>query len=255
MMSSIDQLTLLSGIDIPIPELRGNIHQPTIREIAYVGERDFYHAASIIRIDKQELVLREEMTAEDKSFLLSQTNFQILMSMITGDNPEAQLMKIKIITLLTLLFPDYKVEIEERMWFLNSIKGNGMIVVDENNFEVLQYVIGEILCLNKSSEEDFNPGSDRAKEIAEKLKRGRAKVAAQKGEKSEQQDSILSRYISGLSIGTNSLDINKILGLTLYQLFDQLERYGLYTAYDMSIKAKMAGASDVEDVDWLKNIH
>ena len=255
MMSKIDALTLISGIDIPIPEIKVNIHQPTIREIAYVGERDFYHAASILRVDKEELALREDMTAEDKSFLLSQTNFQVLMSMISGESPEAQLMKVKIITFLTLLFPNHTLEIEDRMWFLNSIDGKGMAIIDENNFEALQSVVGEILCLNKKGSEEFNPADDKAREIAEKLKRARARTAAQRGEKSEQEDSILSRYISGLSIGTNSLDINKILGLTLYQLFDQLERYGLYTAYDMSIKAKMAGASDVEDVDWLKNIH
>ena len=255
MMSNIDQLTLISGIDIPIPEIRVNIHQPTIREIAYVGERDFYHAASILRIDKEELSLREEMTDEDKSFLLSQTNFQILMSMISGESPEAKLLKVKLLTFLTLLFPTYTIDIEERMWFLNSTEGKGAAIIDENNFEVLQHIVGEILCLNKTSEEEFNPANERARIIAEKLKRGRAKAAALRGEKSEQQDSILSRYISGLSIGTNSLDINKLLELTLYQLFDQLERYGLYTAYDISMKARMAGASDVEDVDWLKNIH
>ena len=255
MMSNIDQLTLISGIDIPIPEIKVNIHQPTIREIAYVGERDFYYAASILRIDRTELSLREEMTDEDKSFLLSQTNFQILMSMISGDIPEAKLLRVKLLTFLTLLFPTYTIDIEERMWFLNSTEGKGMAIIDENNFEALQCIVGEILCLNKTSEEEFNPADERARIIAEKLKRGRAKAAALRGEKSEQQDSILSRYISGLSIGTNSLDINKLLELTLYQLFDQLERYGLYTAYDISMKARMAGASDVEDVDWLKNIH
>ena len=34
MMYSIDSLTLISGIDVPIPEIGVNIHQPTIREIA-----------------------------------------------------------------------------------------------------------------------------------------------------------------------------------------------------------------------------
>ena len=255
MMYKLDPLTLFSGVDIPIPEIRVNIHQPTIREIAYVGERDFYHAASILRVSKEDLALREEMTDEDKSFILSQTNFQILMSMISGDSPEASQLKIKLTMFLSLMFPKYNIEFEERMVFLNAIDGSGTAIIDDNNFPALQEMVGVILCLNKTSEEEFNPGSDKAREIAEKLKRARAKVAAQKGDKSEQQDSILSRYVSGLSIGTNSLDINKLLDLTLYQLFDQLERYGLYTAYDMSIKAKMAGAKDVEDVDWLKNIH
>ena len=112
MMYKLDPLTLFSGVDIPIPEIRVNIHQPTIREIAYVGERDFYHSASIIRVEGKDLALREDMTDEDKSFLLSQTNFQILMSMINGDGLEAQQLKVKLTMFLSLMFPKYNIEFE-----------------------------------------------------------------------------------------------------------------------------------------------
>lgn len=252
MMYNIDQLTLLSGVDLPIPELKVNIHQPTLREIAYIGERSFYQAVTLLLLDKEELAMKEGMTDEDKAFLLSQSNFQILMSIINSEGAELQ--KISIMTLLSLILPTHSIEIEERFILLSSSKGD-ISILDENSFDHLQYIVRKIFSLEGSGLEEFNPAGDKAREIAEKIKRGRAKVAALKGENSEQETSILSRYISGLSIGTNSLDINKLLDLTLYQLFDQLERYGLYTAYDMSVKAKMAGAKDVEDVDWLKNIH
>lgn len=252
MMYKIDGLTLLSGIDIPIPELKVNIHQPTIREIAYIGEGSFYQASTLFLLDKERVALQEGMSDEDKAFLLSQSNFQVLMSILNQEN--AQQLKISILTLLTLLFPKHSIELEDRFILLSSQQGE-ISIVDENSFDLLQDIVRKILCLEGNSDEEFNPVGDKAREIAEKIKRGRAKVAALKGEDSEQEISILSRYVSGLSIGTNSLDINKILDLTLYQLFDQLERYGLYTAYDLGIKAKMAGAKDVEDVDWLKNIH
>ena len=252
MMYNIDQLTLLSGVDLPIPELKVNIHQPTLREIAYIGERSFYQAVTLLLLDKEDLAMKEGMTDEDKAFLLSQSNFQILMSIINSEG--ADLQKISIMTLLSLILPTHSIEIEERFILLSSSKGD-ISILDENSFDHLQYIVRKIFGLEGSGSEEFNPVGDKAREIAEKIKRGRAKVAALKGENGEQETSILSRYISGLSIGTNSLDINKLLDLTLYQLFDQLERYGLYTAYDMSVKAKMAGAKDVEDVDWLKNIH
>ena len=54
MMYNIDQLTLLSGVDLPIPELKVNIHQPTLREIAYIGERSFYQAVKLIHLDKED---------------------------------------------------------------------------------------------------------------------------------------------------------------------------------------------------------
>lgn len=251
MMYKIDDLTLLSGVDIPIPELKVNIHQPTIREIAYIGERSFYQAASLLIVDKETLITKDNMTDEDKAYISSQTNFQVLMSIINHEPVQ----KINLQILLTILFPQYSVDIEERFIMIVGATGTG-IVTDEN-FSILQDVVKVILCLgaNGDGQEEFNPAGEQARLIAEKIKRGRAKVAALKGQNSEENKSILSRYVSGLSIGTNSLDINKLLSLTLYQLFDQLERYGLYVANDMAIKAKMAGAKDVEDVDWLKNIH
>lgn len=254
MMYKIDTLTLLSGIDIPIPELKVNIHQPTIREIAYIGERSFYQASSLLTLSKEDLALRDNMSDEDKAYLLSQSNFQVLMSIVhQGDG---QIQKVNLLVLLTLLFPKFKIDLEERFIMLTPIEGQGMAIIDENNFEILQSITKVILCLGRGGDgqDEFNPAGDKAKAIADKIKQGRAKIAAQKEQK-EEEVSILSRYISGLSIGTNSLDIKKLLDLTLYQLFDQLERYGLFTANDLGIKAKMAGAKDVEDVDWLKNIH
>ena len=35
-------LGLLTGIDLPIPEIQITIHQPTIKEISLIGEHDFF---------------------------------------------------------------------------------------------------------------------------------------------------------------------------------------------------------------------
>jgi hypothetical protein len=34
----------MAGIDIPIPELKLVIHVPTVKEIAYMGETEFFTA-------------------------------------------------------------------------------------------------------------------------------------------------------------------------------------------------------------------
>jgi hypothetical protein len=36
------RLALMCGVDIPIPECELTIHQPRIKEISFVGERDFF---------------------------------------------------------------------------------------------------------------------------------------------------------------------------------------------------------------------
>ena len=251
MMYSIDSLTLISGIDVPIPEIGVNIHQPTIREIAYIGEKSFYEAAQTIIIQKKDFINGlENITQEDKIALSQMSNFEIFLKLVEA-NP---LSSTKVQMLLSLLFPDFNSSIEERFIYLVNPKEQKSILINDSTFEILQEVITTILCLQSgNTKEEFNPQGDRAREIAEKIKRGRERAARLKGEK-EQQSNFLSKYISGLGIGTNTLNIHNVLDLTLYQLLNQLERYGLYTQYNISIQAKMAGAKDVEDVDWLKDI-
>lgn len=251
MMYSIDSLTLISGIDIPIPEIGVNIHQPTIREIAYIGEKSFYEAAQTIIVKKENFINGLENTTEEDKIALSQmSNFEIFLKLVEA-NP---LSSTKVQMLLSLLFPDFNSSIEERFIFLVNPKEQKNILINDSTFEILQEVITTILCLQSgNTKEEFNPQGDRAREIAEKIKRGRERAARLKGEKN-QQSNFLSKYISGLGIGTNTLNIHNVLDLTLYQLLNQLERYGLYTQYNISIQAKMAGAEGVEDVDWLKDI-
>lgn len=251
MMYSIDSLTLISGIDVPIPEIGVNIHQPTIREIAYIGEKSFYEAAQTMIIQKEDFINGlENIAQEDKIALSQMSNFEIFLKLVEA-NP---LSSTKVQMLLSLLFPDFNSSIEERFIYLVNPKEQKSILINDSTFEILQEVITTILCLQSgNTKEEFNPQGDRAREIAEKIKRGRERAARLKGEK-KQPSNFLSKYISGLGIGTNTLNIHNVLDLTLYQLLNQLERYGLYTQYNISIQAKMAGAKDVEDVDWLKDI-
>ena len=46
------RLALMSGIDIPIPECQLVLHQPTIKEIAYIGEKNFFIGVHCLNIRK-----------------------------------------------------------------------------------------------------------------------------------------------------------------------------------------------------------
>ena len=92
-----------------------------------------------------------------------------------------------------------------------------------------------------------------AKEIAEKLMRGRQRVAAQKGESNA---SIFSQYLSILTVGLSSMSLKELMDLTMFQLYDLVERYQLYISWDIDIKARLAGAKPDDHPDnWMKNIH
>ena len=253
MMYKINKLALIAGIPIAIPSLGVSVHQPVLKEIAYLGEQDFYEAAQYLTVKGKDIAQRlENLTEEDKNAISQLSNFEVFLKLVEASD----LSRAKVEMLFALLFPEYTVSIEDRFIMLLNPAVGRTVMINEENFEELQFVISTILCLQSSNnKDDFNPVGDKAREIAEKLRRGREKVARLKGQDSNQESDFLSKYISGLGIGTNSLNIRDVLELTLYQLFDQLERYSLFMSYNIAIKAKMAGAEGVEDVDWLKNIH
>ena len=102
-------------------------------------------------------------------------------------------------------------------------------------------------------QQTFNPGNEQARQIAEKLMRGRARVAAQKG---GQQSSIFGQYLSVITIGVGSMSLKDCMNLTMYQLFDLIERYMLYIDWDIDIRSRLAGASVDRPVEnWMKEIH
>ena len=238
------RLALMCGTDIPIPELQLTIHQPTIKEISYIGEQDFFMGAQTLQLSKK-------MFSQGNSLLESTTNFQIFMTIMT--EKETRDKKEAVISVFQILFPGFKITLTPRSILLN--KENTSVMIDENNFEILQEYIKLILSFNSGpmDQTTFNPADKKAQEIAEKLMRGRQRVAEQKG---EAQSSVLSQYLSILTVGLNSMSLKDIMSLTIYQLYDLIERYKLYTNWDLDIRTRLAGGKpDSKPDNWMKNIH
>ena len=235
------RLALMAGIDIPIPELQLTIHQPTIKEIAFIGDTDFFIGSQCLTVDKK-------LLQQDETLLENTNNFQIFMTIMT--EKESIDKRKATLQVLELIIPGYKVIFTPRSMILS--KQEQSIVIDEQNFQFLQAPLREIFCI-KSSTEDFNPANTKAKEIAEKLKRGRQRVAAQKN---DGNGSIFVQYVSALTVGLSSMSLQDCLNLTMYQMFDLVERYSLWLDWDLDIKQRLAGATpDSKPDNWMKNIH
>ena len=238
------RLALMCGIDIPIPELQTTIHQPTIKEISYIGEQEFF-------IGLQTLSINKNMLAQGNSVLESTTNFQIFMTIMKEQETKDK--KDAVINLFQLVFPGSQVIFTPMSILLN--KEGQQTLVDENNFDILQEMIKQIFCVNSGSmdQSTFNPADQKAKEIAEKLMRGRQRVAEQKG---ETNSSAFGRYLSILTIGLNAMPLSEAMNLTMYQMYDLVERYTLYLNWDLDIRTRLAGGKpDSKPDDWMKNIH
>lgn len=239
------RLSLICGTDMLIPECNLVAHQPRIKEISFIGESDFF-------IGAQTLCLHKTMFIEDKTILDSINNFQIFMTIMLQDETKDK--KANILNVLNLLFPSYKVNVTPNS-LLFIKEGIPPITVDGNNFEALQEVLRLIFCMHNGpmDQQAFNPANDKAREIAQKLMRGRQRVAAQNGNSNV---SVFSQYMSILTIGLGSMSLQDLTNLTMFQLYDLMERYTLYTAWDLDVRQRLAGGKPEGTPDnWMKNIH
>lgn len=237
------RLALMTGVDIPIAEYQAVLHQPSVKEISLIGEKDFFTGVQI-------LCLNKTMYVEDESLLANTTNFQIFMTMVNEKTMSDK--KQNVVAVLTLLFPGYNIIFTPRTLMLMK-KGQQNVVIDETNFEILQKMLQEIFCLSATDQNTFNPADKKAKEIADKIMRGRQRVAAQQ---QAGQGSMFGNYISIVAVGLASMSLKDAVELTMYQLYDLVERYTLYINWDLDIKTRLAGGKPDTKIDnWMKQIH
>lgn len=235
---------LICGIDLPIPECQLIAHQPRIEEIAFIGEADFF-------VGVQGICIHKSMFTQDKTLLDDINNFQIFMTIMSEKDTKDQ--KQKIMNVLRLVFPSYNILVTPNSLLFQ--KDGQTIIVDGNNFEALQEVMRLIFCMKDGpmDQQAFNPANEQAREIARKLMRGRERVQAQKG---SSNSSVFSQYLSILTVGLESMSIQDLMKLTMFQLYDLIERFTLYMAWDLDIKQRLAGGKPEEHPDnWMKNIH
>ena len=95
----LNNLLLLAGNDIPFPQAQITIHQPTIKEIGYIGEEMFFTGIEYLKFSK------DILTEEDRINLEQYDDFDILMSMVKQKNIEMQRIKLSMQMVLGLIFP------------------------------------------------------------------------------------------------------------------------------------------------------
>lgn len=248
----MNQLQLMTGVDIPIPEIGTAIHQPTVKDISYMGELEYFSAMQLLCFDKNTIIASNP---KGSSNLVVMNNFEIFMALI--NDPNIQTKQEDIISAFTILFPGYTVQFLPRGLFFNNVAIKHNFTMDERNFDSIREVLNEISGLRNATGNQnggFNPKGELAAKIAAKLMRGRQRAASQKGEGSS--NGILARYVSILTVGLGSMSLNECLNLTIYQLYDLIERYGLWISWDLDIRSRLAGGKpDSKPDDWMKNIH
>jgi hypothetical protein len=243
----IDNLLLLSGNDLPFPEAQINIHQPTLKEIAYIGEQSFFIGSGFLNFSKKLL------GDEDKDRLTNMNDFDIFMSIMISKQPSVRDSVNSAYLVLQLIFPLYEISVRDGLIVLK--KDGEEHTINRGNFSAFKNIVTEMFNLNfgQSEEDNYNPSGSMAQRIAEKFKQRHEKLAKMAREElgDGSQISVLQRYVSILAVGLQK-DLNTLMNYTVYQLFDEFQRYQMKLQWDAYIQARMAGAKDLEEVEnWM----
>jgi len=244
----------LSGQPVKIADCNIAITQPTIKDIVLYGEDEFLIGINL-------LGHTENMTSrmrEGNSQLGAFTDFQLLLVAMKQEKT----IQNSILQLLKFLCPNYIIKIEDASIDFLIEQGEQQLVIGRIfafNFEQFQNTINDLFEPNitNDSEPDYNPANAAAAEIADKIKKGRARKNQQMRDK-EGPQSMFGRYTSILSVGLQ-MDINVFFNYTPFQLYDIFNRYFTKVSYDFYSRVSTMPFMDTskmeEPKEWTRNLY
>ena len=262
MMYKIDSLVLMTGQPIELKESAVKIQQPKLKEIALIGESKFFQSMNIFYIGPEPLAEfiqnLDTITEGEKKYLIeSSTSYDNLLFLMQASSVGGSADRFHVVemtkTVFELIIPSHKFSFnaEGSVMLLMGRNMSDSIVVDRDLFLVLKDICVQIFLLHKFfSSEDKNKLSEAAQKIADRMAEAEEKIKNMNNE-GQGDDSQFSRMLSIL--GMNK-ELDYLSNLTIYQLYNQFERFNLFTNYDQGLRASLAGAANVELVDWYKKI-
>lgn len=246
----INPLLLHTNKDIPFRAGFCTIHNPSIEEIGMIGEETFQVGIRFLNFSK------ENLDDKDKNDLLDKSDFDILIAMMNLKEYSDYRLKAEMV--LSLLFPSFDISIEKDKIVLARKDSNFNPFISARNYDEFKEIINEIFILTSNDIDSggYNPEDKAAERLVKIFEDRKRKLNKMKGlnENSLEKQSIYGRVVSVLSIGLG-MDKNILMKYTVYQLMESYKRYQLNLAYEMNIKARLAGATDIDDPpDWQDNI-
>jgi hypothetical protein len=230
----IDTLKLMSGVPIYFEELGFSINQPKLKDIALLGETQFYQSLSYFLVSKERLEIQLEVS-----------DFDLFMYII---NQEESIQK-SIADIFTLIIDGIESIKFYDSFIIVTALGHECII-DEPKFLIIKESLIQVFCLGgQSASGGLNPVNKRAQEIADKLRKRQEKLSANQN---KSDTNIFINLISILTIGSNNLRLEDCLSMTVYQIQNLIKRYNLYEEYNRQIQALLQGAKDIELVEWTK---
>lgn len=221
-------LKLLAGDPIDIPNA-GRVYPLTLKEI-------------------------KEITLVNYNYLLvvlcykSDMNQSIFNNIITNCKLDFDYQNL-VLNALSCFFKD-SVSILNNKFYIGEVFQNRYL--DNSNYDEFYNILKLQNCMQNTKEE-YNPANEKARELIERIKKSKAKNPPKKN------NIDMASIISGIVWKSKTINIFNVWDLTIYQLYDALNRMDILDNFDNVMHGYFAGTIKKEDINfknlsWIKKI-
>jgi len=228
-----DELRLLKGSSFFIDKIE--IKQLTLNEITDFGYTKYQQMLNVYILELEDIV--KEIPEEFNEIKI----FDLLLNSGIDDLLE------NLLSSIYLFFKPNKIDVISNEIILDDKK------INRDNWDFICEIIKMQNCVKRAEKEEYNPGNERARKFIEKLN------AMKKDLPKIKSDITLPSMISGVAWKAQNINIKNIWDLTIYQLYDALNRLNLIDDYQFTLTGIFAGTVDGKKIDmkkinWIKNI-
>ena len=245
----------------PISLSIGTVKKPTLEEISKITFGRFYLYEALMNSTPQEYygVLMGDIETSWSTMSEEERSEATMMSMIQKDKE------------LQNLFTDmFNFFIEEDVHYLDGLfiimkPGFGFEeqlntetiqgIIHKGNFDEILDVFQQICCIWKEEEKPPKFKNKKAREIYEKIQRGKKKEA---DAKKKDMNLSIPNIISAVASKHSSLNLGNIWSLTIFQLLDSFNRLQSNAVYDIDSMRVSAWGDEKKTFDialWYKNYY
>lgn len=241
---SISELKLLRGdcIDLGICK----VYQPTVNDITDLGEEKYNQYLSAISIDKNIIFADKKDENTDNI-----TNFELAIVLCYSHKEFADVFLDSFSYFLKEI-----VYLDSRgLLFIGDIQEQRFI--DNNIYEQIIKVIKLQNCILKEDSLSDDPANDKARELLEKRRKAREKVAKLKNKGEDTGEPLtMGDLVSILCANGNGVNYQNVWDMPIYMFNNQFNRMKMLEDYDINIRSLLAGAKgeDIELKHWMTKI-
>jgi hypothetical protein len=228
------RLKFLMGLPVHIDGI-GNFYSPPLSEVVGLTESLYSTAVSSILFDKKNLT--------EQDGLDEHSNFQVLMAIINHDHAFRNFFFLG----LSLHLDVSPKLLDSGFVYFNELSDDSILT--EDKFEYIKKLVKIANHIpEKTQEEEYKAGNDRARKFMEQLKKQREEIAKVKKQKIN-----LHSIISAVGWKSQSFDL--ISKLNVYQLYDGYYRLEYIGNYENTMTGIFTGNIDgskvkLPDINW-----